>query len=254
MDFLDLSRRSDVHISTPNIPREDGLVPTYRLRYTNRLAWPSGTSGFLYLKRAEVGAPIPTSSLRFRITNNTNPKSFENGEDLKLCGLPWETPLIYTKFSLFEHIFEKDRSFSQQALDRMRRLSAHIKIKSEMKDSRWDCPYTPLIYTLSQPFHFDFSRSRVRFWLLKAAKGRETDMLSQMWFPTPAIKLTLREKRSFVDEEPGRSRSQYFSLYRGKDFLSSYRLVHFMPEIQVPRSSALTDRSRTTTRGSRCEF
>lgn len=250
MDFIDLSRRSDVHISTPNIPRENGLVPTYRLRYTNRLAWPSGTGGFLYLKRAEVGAPIPTSSLRFRITNNTNPKSFESGEDLKLCGLPWETPLIYTEFSLFEHMCEKDRSFPKETLDRMRRLSAHIKIKNEMEDSRWNDPYTPLLYTLSQPFHFDFSRSKVRFWLFKAAKEREPDMLSQMWFPTPAIKLYIREQRSLANA----SKSQYFPLYRGKDFLSLYRLVRFMPEIQVPRSSALTDRSRTTTLGSQCGF
>ena len=201
------------------------------MRYTGTTPWPQRTGGFFYLNEARDNAPIISSSIRFRVTNSPDPFSFETGRDLELCGLPWTMPLIYTNLSLTMCMLE-DGPFTGGTRHRMRRLSAIIEKNSYTQYSRWNDPYTPLIHYLSQPFHFDFSRSKIRFWLLKAAKDQKPmDALRQMWFPSPMIRLTLLEK-SHLTSESISSTARYFPLYTGK-CLPFNRLLHILDILSI---------------------
>ncbi|KAG6835799.1 hypothetical protein H0H93_014589 [Arthromyces matolae] len=76
---------------------KDGRIISGKLRYTrSKIAFPENTQGFLYCHH-DPRLPYRTSEIRFRITKDASPKSFEEGIDLpdnRWGGvLPWSIPI-----------------------------------------------------------------------------------------------------------------------------------------------------------------
>ncbi|KAJ7821372.1 hypothetical protein B0H14DRAFT_3733908, partial [Mycena olivaceomarginata] len=94
-DYLDLSRLKEPCIS---FTRSRGAKRAQRLLYypspgLGYTAFPTACTGFLHYYRDRDAAPLE-GGVRFRVTSQNAPASFQHGHDLLLpSGLPWQVTL-----------------------------------------------------------------------------------------------------------------------------------------------------------------
>ena len=82
---------SDRHALMVVVNTNDGRVQYIRIRYCYQENFPKGTRGFLYYHTPPPGDSAMSGSLRFRITNDSDPSDFSNGVDLRFPdGRPWQ--------------------------------------------------------------------------------------------------------------------------------------------------------------------
>ncbi|KAJ3558956.1 hypothetical protein NM688_g624 [Phlebia brevispora] len=176
----------------------------YKFRYPPSLFEPRG--GFLYLYKPPPGLPDSAVGLRFRITNDHDPKSFVFGRDLTFQGVPWTVPLHYgaIRNPVIRRLLFKDellpietirrcgalrrrtvRTYTVESRTYQRVRRARIKARKRRRKGtpspiptpyelhRDTNPYLPTIYALGQPFRLDFSRRNMRFFIVQAKGGKE---------------------------------------------------------------------------------
>ena len=67
--------------------------------------WLPNRKGFFYIHFPQ-GAYEAAASLRFRITRDPDPSTFDDGHDLLYQQLPWEVPIMYgLRPALFQIVF-----------------------------------------------------------------------------------------------------------------------------------------------------
>ncbi|KAJ7718646.1 hypothetical protein B0H16DRAFT_1387704 [Mycena metata] len=97
-DYLDLSGPLTPKVTFPYLT--SGAVLVYRFARPPR-PFPSNSRGFLYYFRDPLAAPLE-GSIRFRLTPDDTPLSFNHGHDLRVpSGMPWQLilPQISTHMS-----------------------------------------------------------------------------------------------------------------------------------------------------------
>jgi hypothetical protein len=103
--------------------------------------------------------PRIAGELRFRVTSNDDPASFESGSDLlRTDGLPWSRPL-YVLSKSYLPLYEKLREerFVPDDLDRV--LLTLPSAKPNYCGSRF-------FYTLNDTFTVDFSKNMLTFFVI----------------------------------------------------------------------------------------
>ncbi|KAJ7183951.1 hypothetical protein C8R46DRAFT_521085 [Mycena filopes] len=90
-DYFDLSGHRQRAIAFENTLESTNPTIIYRRDAQGRvLPFPAQSAGFLYFHRERDAAPLE-GSLRFRVSENAPPSSFEAGQDLLLpTGSPWQ--------------------------------------------------------------------------------------------------------------------------------------------------------------------
>ncbi|KAF7796145.1 hypothetical protein EIP86_007319 [Pleurotus ostreatoroseus] len=169
----------------------------YTLKFPPSFFEPRG--GFLYLYTPPPGLPDTAVGLRFRITNDKNPKSFIFGRDLTYQGVPWTIPLHYgpIRNKVIRHLLFKDnlvplpvmrrcsslrRKLIRQLAHRSKRYKRIRKAVMQKHRGKHRHPYelhrdvstrVPLIYALGQPFCVDFSVPSMRICVLGTKGSRD---------------------------------------------------------------------------------
>ena len=84
--------------------------------------WLPNRKGFFYVHRPQ-NAPT-AASLRFRITRDADPSTFDDGHDLLYQELPWEVPIMYGLRPALYQIVLRDRLVSRHYLGQMRAFAS----------------------------------------------------------------------------------------------------------------------------------
>ena len=138
--------------------RQERLTVDGTHRLLTYSPFPVNTRGFLYLNKHPK---IPmASSLRFRLTQNPDPRSFAQGIDLQTeYGTPWQIPLLalatQPRFDVLRQILRRDRFVTDQLLARCQDLVATGKQRYYGVG-----PWSQLIFETRQPFYLDLSAPR----------------------------------------------------------------------------------------------
>ncbi|EDR13135.1 uncharacterized protein LACBIDRAFT_308639 [Laccaria bicolor S238N-H82] len=162
-DWLDLSGRMQLSISFRNKLDRDSEWRAYyrRLTANRRLPFPPHSSGFLYYHQPP-GAPLLAGELRFRLTSNHLPESFNQGEDcLTPEGDAWKIPLFVLHHTPFHRdVYQQLRvdGFVSDALDSQLKSIAQTSV----------CPRSTsvILHSLHQVFPVDFSATTFRFFVV----------------------------------------------------------------------------------------
>ncbi|EDQ98207.1 uncharacterized protein LACBIDRAFT_308128 [Laccaria bicolor S238N-H82] len=166
-DFLShLSNRSQPSVWLLNVAKDKlkdprsktGIRPAcrWRFRYHDMngkpTPFPPNSSGFLYYHQPQ-GAPLLSGEVRFRLTPNSLPESFSQGEDcLTPHGDIWKIPLL----SLHGHKAHQN-IYRQLQLDGFVSDALHSKLNSFAKTCR--CPRHSgiILHSLHQVFPVNFA-------------------------------------------------------------------------------------------------
>lgn len=183
--------------------------------------------GFLYLYKPPAGIPETTVGLRFRVTNDRDPRSFVYGTDLAHHGVPWTVPLHYgpIRNPCVRRLLLKDELLSEKILQRCGKLRRRTvkfytrtsrrykRIRAARRDQKNYLAYRlhrdtnvhiPLIYALGQPFHLDLSQRSQRFFLLASKNGRDIYHYFKLQLPRgkiPDTSMEYRREERHKDEE-----------------------------------------------------
>jgi len=137
-----------------------------------RLPFPPRSSGFFYYHQPP-GAPLLSGEVRFRLTSNNLPESFNQGEDcLTPEGDAWKIPLFALYYPPFHrNVVQQLRvdGFVSDALDSELKSIAHT----------WVCPRrtTIILHSLHQVFPIDFSAASFRFFVVGDSTCQKVDII-----------------------------------------------------------------------------
>ncbi|KAJ7877501.1 hypothetical protein B0H13DRAFT_1893179 [Mycena leptocephala] len=97
-DYLDLSHLRSLSIRFPESPSQKPGSINYQWQNpgtkSERIPFPSRSTGFMYYHRDRRAAPLE-GSIRFRVVSDNAPSSFRDGRDLLLpSGSPWQISLV----------------------------------------------------------------------------------------------------------------------------------------------------------------
>jgi hypothetical protein len=173
-DFLDISARKSANIPVPTFSKgasirfKHGKDPfSDSSADSAHLPFPPDARGFLYYIPGPLHAPA-AGEIRFRVTGNRDPASFESGHDLSYFDttLPWRITLASiaraSSFYPFLHLLQDvDRSVTSSLAESLaqkptERMSGHSQI----------------IHSPGQPFFQDFSFSRLVLWIATGTRFR----------------------------------------------------------------------------------
>ena len=140
----------------------DVQCPPYSFHYPG--IFPSGTQGFLYVCQPPIWASVYAASLRFRITRNPDPTSFDTGHDLRYYGLPWAVPLIYGSLSrmAIRTLIHHDKLIPAKDFPQFLHRQENLKQGPGVDLP----PEIPCVYAQNQPFVVQFYRRRTQLLLL----------------------------------------------------------------------------------------
>jgi hypothetical protein len=154
-DYVDLSGRGRIHGATFWTPRKAGSEV--------ELHFPSQTQGFFYYVPGPAHAPV-AGEVRFRITSNAEPASFEHGHDLLLphSPAPWRIPLIAIiqrkqNYALMFEQLRKDGAIGDDLVAHLREEMSPV-IRRTMH----------IVHSLGQPFHHEIAKHCIQ---LRVAAG-----------------------------------------------------------------------------------
>lgn len=169
-DFIDLNLSKMLHVSTTVSIRHphsqaDSKLPTFSIAFNTNdekhRSFPADTRGFFYF----VPAPHPSvhlaSEVRFRITRDHDPSSFQGGSDLLLPNMtPWRIPLVVlarrSRYSGLRHLLLQDGLTTTLSLSHCAALGYSIGPKSHV------------IHSLGQLFALNFHENRCTVHLASA--------------------------------------------------------------------------------------
>lgn len=161
-DFVDLSTKQTHPIRTLRCDLD--LEPsdvTYSSRFGTGylLPFPKSTGGFFYY-HVEPSLPPIAGELRFRVTQSSDPSSFQAGHDLlRPSKRTWSRPLL--------QIMSNQPSLAairQQLLDDgLVREDLLLHCERLLKTCHWAKTTGVTLYSLDQPFLADLSRSALTF-------------------------------------------------------------------------------------------
>lgn len=182
------------------------------------------TKGFFYIRTPPNGAPMAAASLRFRVTDSADPKSFDAGHDLLYMGLPFNVPFVYESGQAAEYFLARHFSDSKYVLKYILRsarfLFPQLPLAMGWRSSR----ATSLIYAKRQPFLFKFGgRDISPVWLIQGAGGK----LSCFQFPVPSVALTKEEYQRAglpIAQDLNKKVPLYNGMYHLSSNLKLYRL------------------------------
>lgn len=149
-DFLDLS---DKCTPTVNVLLNESsgarpLEAAVRWNSDTPTTFPPGAAGFLYYHVPPPGHPL-CGELRFRVTNDSDPQSFDSGKDLHWPdGQSWRVPmhnlLKRVKYRNIVRLLVQESLLDPATMD----LAAKLRYSPLHR--------TPIIHSLNQPFLFYF--------------------------------------------------------------------------------------------------
>lgn len=116
------------------------------------------TSGFLYLHRT-AGAPDAAAEVRFRVTRDSDPKSFATGSDLIFNGVPWSEPMVRQFASCYDNLLSHEGLLSS-------------KIQETRRHSRFRTRTVPVVFALRQPFLLDGASTSKHIEILGIEDGK----------------------------------------------------------------------------------
>lgn len=129
-------------------------------------AFPPGSHGFFYYY-LPPGAPSVAGQIRFRLTPTSSPDSFHQGTDLLTTfGLPWTYHLLpgvhrMAHRELWNHLF-RDKLTSPSVLSEWEAILENLPTRPR--------PSSTILYSLDEPFPYDFSATKHIFWLMANGK------------------------------------------------------------------------------------
>ncbi|KAJ7361233.1 hypothetical protein DFH08DRAFT_843518 [Mycena albidolilacea] len=156
-DYIDLSGRKYIDFgpkSRNKITR--GAYYSQRQLATGQVVYrfPTQSTGFFYYSRDRDAAPLE-GSIRFRVTSDNAPSSFNRGHDLLLPSrLPWQIALPQLACGkgydrICDHLLE-EKLVTVEQLSQCRAMFRHTKIHSQT-----------VLFRLNQEFPVTFSRQLV---------------------------------------------------------------------------------------------
>ncbi|TFK46571.1 hypothetical protein OE88DRAFT_1667622 [Heliocybe sulcata] len=170
-DFLVLSGLSSKHprvIAADDIP---GVDLSYCRQGRTRLAFPSGTQGFLYW-HLEADAPALAGQVRFRITTSSDPATFPEGHDLQLPdGRTWNISIFriarMSSYAGLRAQLLSDKLVTVQLLDTALTVSGSNGVKIEHPSSS-----STFVWKFRQTFAVELESTSIRIWLLGSSGGQ----------------------------------------------------------------------------------
>ncbi|KAJ7620828.1 hypothetical protein DFH06DRAFT_1233234 [Mycena polygramma] len=159
-DFLDLSNRQEINLAFPTTKLRAAVTDRTRsqLLYTlgdgrTRIPFPENCKGFMYYHTPLRAAPLE-GSLRFRLTEHSDPASFKDGADLRLpSGAPWQVILPQMTSLAFSRIHDQllnEGLITQALLDRCRAVFGVNHRRAAASTT---------LFRLDQEFPVDFASS-----------------------------------------------------------------------------------------------
>ena len=172
-DWLDLSGHTQRSIIFRHKLNGDGRWTSYyrRILTDGRLPFPPRSSGFFYYHQPP-GAPLFSGEVRFRLTPNNLPESFNQGEDcLAPEGDAWKIPLFVLHHTPFHrNVYQQLRvdGFVSDTLDSQLKSIAQTCI----------CPGSTsvILHSLHQVFPIDFSATTFRFSVVGDSTCQKVDI------------------------------------------------------------------------------
>ncbi|CDO77949.1 hypothetical protein BN946_scf184720.g3 [Trametes cinnabarina] len=207
-DYVDLSNSRALILdstdsATLSAPNHTPL-PAY-IYYNNRsahhakprfTAFPANTRGYFYYRlrffnRSENHLPYG-GSIRFRVCQDSDPRRFEQGQDLLTeYGTPWQMHLLaigaLPRFSLFKSVLQKDELISSDFWDENKRFlrnAFYLRLG----------PHSQVIYQCGEPFWMDLACPTYAVYVA----------LPKWFYPLTTEKMFLASKR-LVQESRERS-------------------------------------------------
>ncbi|OBZ70111.1 hypothetical protein A0H81_09836 [Grifola frondosa] len=122
---------------------------------------PPATSGFLYYRTPPPKAPPAAGEIRFRLTPDDDPASFNIGKDLLLPDdTPWHIDLLcipnFPQLQVLTDVLQRDGLVSPALITECMRLCGGTHLPNN----------TRLLYALDQPFSLDLSRHNITTYIL----------------------------------------------------------------------------------------
>ncbi|OSC96874.1 hypothetical protein PYCCODRAFT_1214484 [Trametes coccinea BRFM310] len=192
-------------------------------------AFPTNARGFLYYR--EHPRVLGAGSIRFRVTQSSDPRSFDGGVDLLTeDGLPWRFPLAAViaseRYRAVREVLARDSFLDKQ-------LEAHVA--SLLRELRWMFdlgigPYSQLVYELFEPFCVDLSDPAQMIYIV----GDETIFplcTREILVRTPFKSSDMNKLRPHWPYERGRITCSLASLSNRKDF--ALRVERILEPVRV---------------------
>lgn len=120
-DFLILSGAVQKTVWLP-MSFNDNMPTAYTLKHVHysmsdykktKTIFSMNSSGFLYLHKT-AGAPDAAAEVRFRVTQDSDPKSFATRNDLIFNGVPWSKPMVRLFLSCYDHLLSHEGLLSRE--------------------------------------------------------------------------------------------------------------------------------------------